>query len=73
MNAETSRKSAEVERLRQALDRDRQEVERLTLEKQSLEDRVAAMNRERDLLDDSCKDMDNKMIMMKRYLLHLLF
>ncbi|XP_063423484.1 centriolin-like isoform X6 [Mytilus trossulus] len=66
LNAETSRKSAEVERLRQALDRDRQEVERLTLEKQSLEDRVAAMNRERDLLDDSCKDMDNKMIMMKR-------
>jgi hypothetical protein len=52
--------------LRQALERDRQEVERLTLDKQSLEDRVAAMNREKDLLDDTSKNMDNKMNMMKR-------
>ena len=66
LNSETSRKSAEVDRLRQALERDRQEVERLTLDKQSLEDRVAAMNREKDLLDDTSKNMDNKMNMMKR-------
>lgn len=64
--AETSRKSSEVDRLRQALDRDRQEVERLAIEKQSLEDRLNAMSREKDMMEDSTKNLDNKINQMRR-------
>ena len=66
LSAETSRKSAEVDRLRQSLDRDRQEVERLAMEKQSLEDRLNAMLREKEMVDDNCKNLDNKIIQLKR-------
>lgn len=55
-----------MDRLRQALDRDRQEVERLTLEKQSLEDRLNAMSREKDMMEDTTKNLDNKVNQMRR-------
>lgn len=55
-----------MDRLRQALDRDRQEVERLAMEKQSLEDRLNAMSREKDMMEDSTKNLDNKINQMRR-------
>ncbi|XP_021380343.1 centriolin-like isoform X3 [Mizuhopecten yessoensis] len=66
LTAEINRKASELERFRQALDRDRQDTERLTLDKRSLEDRIAAMTREKEMLDDNCKSLDNKINQMKR-------
>lgn len=66
LTAEINRKASELERFRQALDHDRQDTERLTLDKRSLEDRIAAMTREKEMLDDNCKSLDNKINQMKR-------
>ncbi|XP_033730276.1 centriolin-like isoform X4 [Pecten maximus] len=66
LTSEINRKASELERFRQALDRDRQDTERLSLDKRSLEDRIAAMTREKDMLDDNCKSLDNKINQMKR-------
>ena len=55
-----------MERLRQTLDRDRQECERVAMEKRSLEDRISAMDREKDMLEDTCKSVDNKINQYKR-------
>ena len=67
MNVETSRKSCELERLRQSLERDRQEVAHLTSEKQTLEERIAVLAREKDMLNENCKNLDDKLNHMKRY------
>ncbi|XP_060070795.1 centriolin-like [Ylistrum balloti] len=66
LTAEINRKASELERFRQALDRDRQDTERLNLDKRSLEDRISAMTREKEMLDDNCKSLDNKINQMKR-------
>ena len=66
LNAETSRKGTELERLRQSVERERGEVDVLTSEKQNLEERIAALSRERGMLEDGCRSMDDKLNTMKR-------
>ena len=66
MNSEMNKKSSEVERLRGIIERDRMECERLALEKQSYEDRISTMTREKEMLDETYKTMDTKIMQLKR-------
>ena len=66
MSSDMNKKSAEVERLRGIIDRDRMECERLSVEKQSYEDRIATMTREKEMLDETYKTMDTKIMQLKR-------
>ena len=66
LNSDTNKKTAELERLRACIDRDRQDTERLAMEKQSYEDRIATMMREKEMLDDTFKSLDTKVAHMKR-------
>lgn len=67
LNAETSKKSVEVERLREMVLSDRQEVEHLATKKQSLADRIKVMMKEKEMLGENCKGLDNKINEMKRF------
>ena len=63
-----NKKVSELDRLRGCVERDREEVERLAMEKQSYEDRITTMSREKDMLDESLKTLDTKVAHMRRYL-----
>ena len=56
-----------MERLRALIDRDRQDTERLSMEKQSYEDRISTMMREKEMLEDTFKTLDTKVAQMRRY------
>ncbi|KAH3778126.1 hypothetical protein DPMN_179579 [Dreissena polymorpha] len=56
-----------MERLRSCIERDREDVERLAMEKQSYEDRIATMSREKEMLDESLKTLDAKVTHMRRW------
>lgn len=66
LNSDTNKKTAELERLRSCIDRDRQDTERLAMEKQSYEDRIATMMREKEMLEDTFKSLDTKVAQMRR-------
>ncbi|KAL5012076.1 hypothetical protein ScPMuIL_010627 [Solemya velum] len=66
LNTETSKKSVEMERLREMVLTDRQEVEHLSTKKNSLGDRIKVMMKEKEMLGENCKALDNKINEMKR-------
>lgn len=55
-----------MERLRNIIERDREEVERLAIEKQSYEDRISTMTREKEMLEETFKTLDTKVAHMRR-------
>lgn len=65
-NSDVNKKSAEMERLRNIIERDREEVERLAIEKQSYEDRISTMTREKEMLEETFKTLDTKVAHMRR-------
>ena len=65
-NSDVNKKASELERLRGIIERDREDVERLAMEKQSYEDRITTMTREKDMLDETFKTLDTKVAHMRR-------